>query len=79
MRTVSFQGTGLSHSQRLRMDQQQAIARSFINPILQAQVDQTIRTLDERKEQGAKSEKVWFLDYEEKGTPCVAEMAGYTL
>ncbi|MCY1551140.1 hypothetical protein D9M68_874500 [compost metagenome] len=79
MRTVSFQGTSLSESQRRTMAMRQQVQQSFLSAPLQQQVAETVRVLDERKEQGAKPERVWFLDFEAKGTPCIAEYMGFTL
>lgn len=44
---------------------------------LRRQVAETIAELDRRKEQGIKPERQWFLEYEAKGTPCVAELFGF--
>lgn len=78
MRTVSFQGSQLTSGQRLRL-QQQAHIRSFMHPVLAESVAETIKELELRKEQGAKPEKVWFLDrsLSWNGTISVAEWMGY--
>lgn len=76
-RTVSFQGTQLSASQRRTMAMQQQVRASFLNPTLQTMVDETFAALDQRKEQGVKPERQWFVDREERGTSCVAEWMGY--
>jgi hypothetical protein len=76
MRTVSFQGTQLTAGQRRTIQQQQA-ARAFVNPILQQQVNDTLAAIDRRKELGTKPERQCFLDRQERGTPCVAELFGF--
>lgn len=76
MRTVSFQGTQLTSVQRRRLEDQQR-ARVFIHPVLQQQVTETMATLDSRQSQGVKPERQWFLDRQERGTPCVAELFGF--
>lgn len=77
MRTVSFQGTSLSASERRSIELRRQVQASFINPVLQAQVDQTFELLDQRKEQGAKPEKIWFHDYQTKGTPFLGDVFRY--
>lgn len=77
MRTVSFQGTQLSASQRRTMAMQQQVRASFLNPVLQTMVDETFAALDQRKEQGAKPERQWFVERQEQGTACIAELMGY--
>jgi len=76
MLTVSFQGLQLSQSQRSFLANQQR-AKALLNPVLQAQVNQTIEVLEHRKETGAKPERVWFIEREESGTPSFAEWMGY--
>ncbi|MFP3403594.1 hypothetical protein SB757_03075 [Pseudomonas sp. SIMBA_065] len=76
MRTVSFQGTQLSPGQQRRLEEQRQV-QAFMNPVLAEQVSQTIKTLDARKEQGAKPEKQWFLVSDTRGTPSFAEWMGY--
>lgn len=76
-KTVSFQGTQLSAGQRRTLAFQQSMRTPFLNPVLQASIDQTMVALDQRKEQGAKPEKIWFLDRQESGTTSVAEWMGY--
>lgn len=43
------------------------------NTFLQRQVEETIGALQVRKEQGAQPDVVWRLDYESKGTICIAD------
>lgn len=78
-RTVSFQGSQLTSGQRLRLEQQSAI-RSFISPVLQQQVSETLNALEDLKKSPAapyKPEKQWFLESQTYGTPSVAEFMGY--
>lgn len=58
------------------LEQQQARS-SFINPVLAQQVEQTIKAVEARKEQGAKPERIWFVERQETGTICVAEWMGF--
>lgn len=44
--------------------------------VLQRQVEATIDVLELRKEQGAQPDVVWRLDYESKGTICIADWVG---
>jgi uncharacterized protein (DUF305 family) len=73
---VSHQGTKLSAGQQLRM-LQQAHVRSFMNPVLKAQVEETIQLLDKRKEEGAKPERQWFPHSQSTGTISIAEYMGF--
>ena len=77
MRTVSFQGIQLTSGQRRRLAEQQQVRTSFINPVLAQQVEQALRAVEIRKEQGAKSERIWFIERQEIGTICVAEWMGF--
>jgi hypothetical protein len=74
----SHQGTKLSSGQRAQI-QQRVQVRSFINPVLAQSIAETIKELEVRKEQGAKPEKIWFLDRSSSwnGTISVAEWMGY--
>jgi hypothetical protein len=76
MKIVSFQGIQLTAGQRLRQ-KQQAHVRAFMNPILQASIEDTIKSLDKRKEEGAKPERQWFLEHQSTGTLCIAEYMGF--
>ncbi|WP_312247226.1 hypothetical protein [Stutzerimonas nitrititolerans] len=76
LRTVSFQGVQLSSGQRRRLEEQQR-TRAFMNSTLQQQVNETLATLDGRQSQGIKPERQWFLERQERGTPCVADMFGF--
>ena len=58
------------------LEQQQARS-SFINPVLAQQVEQAIKAVEARKEQGAKPERIWFVERQETGTICVAEWMGF--
>lgn len=77
MKTVSFQGTQLSPGQQRRLDQQRQV-QAFMNPVLAEQVAETIKVLDQRKEQGAKPDRQWFLVSDTRGTPSFAEWMGYS-
>lgn len=74
---VSFQGLRLTASQRRQLEFQRAASEALHASHLRQQVAETLAELDRRKEQGVKRERVWYLDYEERGTPCIAEMLGY--
>lgn len=76
-RTVSFQGTQLSDSQRRNIALRQQVQASFLNQHLTAMVDETFAKLEQRKAQGIKPERVWFPDRTEKGTPFVGDSFGY--
>lgn len=77
MRTVSFQGIQLTSGQRRRLAEQQQVRTSFINPVLAQQVEQTLKAVEARKEQGVKPERIWFVERQETGTTCVAEWMGF--
>ncbi|WP_241153225.1 hypothetical protein, partial [Pseudomonas viridiflava] len=70
------QGIQLSAGQRRMLDQQRHV-REFMNPVLTQLVAETLAVIEVRKEQGAKPERIWFLDRQEKGTPSMAEWMGY--
>ncbi|MCU9948256.1 hypothetical protein [Pseudomonas sp. PDM13] len=74
----SLQGTALSSSERRSLEQQQAIARTFVNPVLQKQIEQTLVATQAAKESG-KRERVWEVIFEARGTPCIAEYMFPTL
>lgn len=77
MRTVSLQGIQLTSGQRRRLAEQQQVRTSFINPVLAQQVEQTLKAVEARKEQGVKPERIWFVERQEVGTTCVAEWMGF--
>lgn len=77
MRTVSFQGVHLTSGQRRRLSEQLQLRGSFINPVLAQQVDQTLKAVEARKEQGVKPERIWVVERQETGTTCVAEWMGF--
>ncbi|MGR3611035.1 MAG: hypothetical protein ACU0BN_19570 [Sulfitobacter sp.] len=77
MRTVSFQGGQLSRSQRDRLDQFRRVQASINTTILQQQVSETLAALEQRKSQGVKPERQWFVIVDERGTPCVADAFGF--
>ncbi|KPC23597.1 Uncharacterized protein ABJ99_5164 [Pseudomonas syringae pv. cilantro] len=76
MKTVSLQGIQLSPGQRRMLDQQRHV-KQFMNPVLAQQVAETLAVIEVRKEQGAKPERIWFIDRQEKGTLSMAEWMGY--
>lgn len=59
------------------MIEQQQARNLFINPILAQQVEQTLKVVEARKEQGVKPERIWFVERQEIGTTCVAEWMGF--
>ena len=78
MKTVSFQGTQLSASERRAVQLRQQV-NSFMNPVLKQSVDAAIAE-NERK----RAEQIPFddpyryrLDYSEKGTPFVGDAFGF--
>lgn len=73
----SRQGTAVTAGQRRSLEFQNRCKAAFLNPVLIETVEQTIKVLDERKEQGVKPERQWFLDRQEQGTCSVAEWMGY--
>lgn len=77
MRTVSLQGIQLTSGQRRRLAEQQQVRTSFINPVLAQQVEQTLKAVEARKEQGVKPDRIWFVERQEVGTTCVAEWMGF--
>jgi len=76
MRTVSMQGLQLSPGQRRQIEQRQQV-RAFMNPVLAQSVDDTIKAIELRKEQGIKPERIWFKEREDQGTYSFAEWMGY--
>jgi len=40
-------------------------------------VEETLKKVDQLKEQGVKPEKMWSIDYQSHGTVSVAEWMGY--
>jgi len=72
----SQQGTQMSPRQRLMLEQQRRVV-AFMNPVLQQSVDDTLKALEVRKEQGVRPEKIWFLDRQEHGTLSIAEWMGF--
>ncbi|WP_065869876.1 hypothetical protein [Pseudomonas sp. 25 E 4] len=77
MRTVSFQGDQLTSGQRRSLELQQRLKPAFINPMLEQQVQETLKAVEARKEQGVKPERIWFPERQETGTTCVAEWMGF--
>lgn len=77
MKTVSFQGGQLSRSQRDRLDQFRRVQASINTTVLQQQVSETLAAVEQRKEQGTKPERQWFVIVDERGTLCVADAFGF--
>lgn len=77
MQIVSFQGTRLTSGQRRTLENQERCKAAFLNPVLQTSVVETLKKVDQLKEQGAKPEKLWTVDYQSQGTVSVAEWMGY--
>lgn len=77
MKTVKFDATVLTVGQRRRLAEQQQVRSCFINPILAHQVEQTLKAVDELKEQGTKPERIWFVECQGVGTISVAEWMGF--
>lgn len=77
MQIVSFQGTRLTAGQRRTLENQERCKAAFLNPVLQTSVVETLKKVDQLKEQGAKPEKLWTVDYQSQGTVSVAEWMGY--
>lgn len=77
LKTVSMQGTQLSSGQRRQLAFQQQIHQSFMSSVLANQVKETLKAVETLKEQGAKPERVWFIERQEMGTICVAEWMGF--
>lgn len=73
----SLQGTAISAGQRRQLEFQNRCKAAFLNPVLNDTVQQVIKVLEERKEQGVKPERQWFVDRQERGTCSVAEWMGY--
>jgi len=77
MLRASFQGTKLSAGQRRTLENQERCKAAFLNPVLQQSVEDTLKKVDQLKEQGVKPERMWTLDYQSSGTVSVAEWMGY--
>lgn len=77
MQIVSFQGTRLTAGQRRTLENQERCKAAFLNPVPQMSVEETLKKVDQLKEQGAKPEKLWTVDYQSQGTVSVAEWMGY--
>lgn len=75
MRTVSFQGSQLSASDRRRLALQQHV-RSFMTPALQQQVHQTLAAVDRLRESPQDDPYRFRLDYQSKGTPWLGDVFG---
>ncbi|MER0903023.1 hypothetical protein AAA538_26060 [Pseudomonas aeruginosa] len=78
MRTVSFQGDGLSASQYRSIQLRQQVRAAVDQSVLQQQVAATLQALERHKEQGGTPERVWTTVTNEKGTPWVGDAFGWS-
>lgn len=78
MRTVSFQGATLSASERRSLELRQRAMAAVSQSMLQQQVAATLQALERHKEQGGKPERVWTTVTNEKGTPWVGDVFGWS-
>ena len=78
MKTVSFQGTQLSASQRRRLAMQQQ-AKPFLNTHLAQQVEQTLEAVEKLREEGTQGENPnkFRFESESRGTPWLGDVFGY--
>lgn len=77
MRTVSFQGLQLSQAQRRQLAFQQQARQAFMNSQLAQQVEQIERAVAQRREEGAKPERVWTVETNSRGTPWLGDVFGF--
>ena len=75
MRTVSFQGTHLTSSQRRRIAEQQQVRQAFLNPHLAQIVDDVLSR--PASPERYKKPKEWFLESTARGTPFVGDCFGF--
>lgn len=78
MRTVSFQGATLTASERRSLELRQRAMAAVSQSVLQQQVAATLQALEQHKEQGGKPERVWTTVTNEKGTPWVGDVFGWS-
>lgn len=76
-RFASFQGTQLSAAQRRLLEFQRRTRAAFLNPVLSATVDDTIRALEERAKQPQDDPYRYRLETARRGTPWVGDAFGY--
>ncbi|RCH03994.1 hypothetical protein CSC36_2026 [Pseudomonas aeruginosa] len=76
MRTVSFQGDGLSASQYRSIQLRQQVRAAVNQSVLQQQVAATLNALEQHKEQ-AVSPKGLVHDLQRKGTPFLGDVFGW--
>lgn len=74
---VSHQGTRITAGQRQQLAFRERCKAAFLSPVLKQTVDETLKAVEQRKEQGVKPEQIWFFDSQSSGTLCVAEWMGY--
>ncbi len=77
MRTVSFQGDGLSASQYRSIQLRQQVRAAVNQSVLQEQVAATLQALEKHKEEGGKASNPWTTVTNEKGTPWVGDAFGW--
>lgn len=75
-RVVSFQGTQLTPSERRLLEQQRQV-RSFMNPVLQQQVEATLAKVDQLRAESQDDPYRYRLEYHAKGTPFVGDAFGF--
>ncbi|ARS49001.1 hypothetical protein PSMEN_11605 [Ectopseudomonas mendocina] len=77
-RTVSFQGTQLSASDRRRLAMQQQL-KPFLNTHLAQQVEQTLEAVEKLREEGTQGENPnkFRHDTTSRGTPYLGDLFGY--
>ena len=78
MKTVSFQGTQLSASERRRLAMQQQ-AKPFLNTHLAQQVEQTLEAVEKLREEGTQGENPNKFRHAttSRGTPFLGDVFGY--
>lgn len=74
---VSRQGTALSRGQRERLQLEKSLRSQFLNPVLAQSVQDTLKAVEARKQDGLKPERVWFPDRKKTGTISIAEWMGF--
>ncbi|MCY1546595.1 hypothetical protein D9M68_825990 [compost metagenome] len=67
----------LTSGQRRNLDLRARLRAAVTASPLRDQVAETIATLDQRKSDGAKPDKLYELVHQSRGTPCMADLMGY--
>lgn len=73
---ASFQGTRLSASDRRRLALQRQV-RSFMNPVLQQQVAETLAQVEKLQNEPQDDPYRYRLVYQAKGTPWLGDVFGF--